>query len=148
MTDKKQQFENWVSQMDIRIFDWAEEKVTEIDFALDFSEESLIKLEQYLLDNFKSEDLKSNDKFVELDAIVSYVGETFRKLLLKSNWSIELEVEDSVYFNLPCIKPKYGGPFSVHQLIQRILAQGKIGVLDKKLVGVRQMEDMLAKANQ
>ena len=70
---------------------------------LDFSPESLLIVEKYILDTYDSMDaILADDQSEALNGLSIYVGQTFRKNL-GGIWTIDFEDEDDADYGLPII---------------------------------------------
>lgn len=145
MSKEQEVFKEWLSNIDVRVFDWAELVQGKINFSLDFSDSSLVFLEGYLLKNYEKEALKESNDKSSLDAIVSYIGEVFIRNIEGCEWKL---YEDSsfVYHNLPCIKPKYGSPLSMHRLLQEVIEVRSGHILNGRFNAVLSTEETIRKA--
>lgn len=122
---KKENFIEWTTFTEDRVNEWSINAPTDITEALDYSPESLKSIEKYILENFDRESLSISENKINLDAIVSYFAETFRRNLPKSIWYIELEDENSIDFNLPCIKTTIGTLINPYYLLKRVVVKNK-----------------------
>ncbi|MFD1395979.1 hypothetical protein ACFQ40_09410 [Kroppenstedtia eburnea] len=70
---------------------------------LDYTPESLLRLEEWILGHYPSVDdlLKESNKET-LDALVRYTGQVYRKNL-KGKWTIHLDDPNYAFFGLPMI---------------------------------------------
>ncbi|MGF7086598.1 hypothetical protein JOD24_000427 [Kroppenstedtia sanguinis] len=70
---------------------------------LDYTPESLLRLEEWMLEHYPSVDdlLKESNKET-LDALVRYTGQVYRKNL-KGKWTIHLDDPNYAFFGLPMI---------------------------------------------
>lgn len=101
-------FETWLFEMDDELEVFIKEASPQIKHKLDFSEESLDALEEWLLAKYKTTDeIMHESQKSMLDRVARYVGETIRK---KYNlvWKIELERPNDVYYGLPVLTDKKG----------------------------------------
>lgn len=70
---------------------------------LDYSPESLLRLEGWILENYPSTDAILDDQEkMTLDALLRYVGEVF-KIHLQGKWDVVLDDPQYVFYNLPII---------------------------------------------
>ncbi|KFZ40562.1 MULTISPECIES: hypothetical protein [Thermoactinomyces] len=70
---------------------------------LDYTPESLLRVEAWVLENYSSPDeiLKDEEKMT-LDGLLRYVGEVF-KIHLQGRWNIHQEDPEHLFYNLPVI---------------------------------------------
>lgn len=102
------EFEVWLFEMDDELDVFISETAAEIGNKLDFSEESLDILEDWMLARYKTVDeLMADSQKIIWDRIARYIGETIRK---KYNliWKIELQRPNDVYYGLPVMTDKKG----------------------------------------
>lgn len=127
MTNSKEElydnFIEWTTFTEDRISQWKKDIPNEVSSKLDWSPESLLVVEEYLLDNYVLEDQQDIEKRSALDAIVSYVGDLIRKNIPETIWKIELEDETNIFYNLPYLVFKLGVPLSPHKLVQDALTE-------------------------
>ncbi|MBA4603641.1 hypothetical protein [Thermoactinomyces mirandus] len=73
---------------------------------LDYSPESLVQLEQWILKRHSSPKSFIKDEKAEvIDAMLRYVGQIYVKHL-KWIWDIELKDQQYVFYSMPLVKPK------------------------------------------
>ncbi|MDF4223554.1 hypothetical protein PXC01_18300 [Maribacter sp. M208] len=142
MNQKEKQFENWKKNTSSRIKSWKKGLIDDDEkLELDFSENSLFKLENYIISKYSPIDLKNQEKNIELDGIVSYIGETLIRLLPESKWIIYTKDKTNVYYNLPCVNTKYSGSISVHFLLREILNAKTFDIIETRLKAVRKCDE-------
>ncbi len=133
MTKSKEEryetFIEWTTFTEDRINEWKKSVPKEIASKLDWTPESLLIVEKYLLDNYSVEYQNSKEKRPALDAIVSYVGDLIRRSIPETIWKIELEDETNIFYNLPYLVFKLGVPLSPHSLVQDALVEKTGSVL-------------------
>jgi hypothetical protein len=97
-------FEQWLFEMDDRLDKFIGIVPRNASMKMDYSVESLSLLENWLLTKYRSvnEILKESEKQI-LDMVARYVGETLRKNL-GGIWTIDLNNETSVYYQMPVIE--------------------------------------------
>ncbi len=122
---KKENFIEWTTFTEDRVDEWSVNAPKEIVEALNYNPESLKVVEKYILDNYDKEALSVPENKTAIDALISYYAETFRRNLPNSIWYIELEDEDSIDFNLPCIKTSIGTLINPYYLFKRVIAKNK-----------------------
>ncbi len=122
---KKENFIEWTTFSEDRVDEWSANAPKEIVEVLDYSPESLKNIEKYILANYDKESLSNPENKIAIDAVISYYAETFRRNLPGSIWYIELEDENSIDFNLPCIKTPIGTLINPYYLIKRVIAKNK-----------------------
>lgn len=106
-------FQYWLMEMDDAIEYFMKSIPNEISIKLDYTPESLLVLEEYILHKYadiESARKKSEAKF--FDGASRYLGELFRKLD-GGKWYIELERKDNFFYGLPQV---VGGKNQVTQL--------------------------------
>jgi len=118
---RKEIFAEWLTFIGDRVKKWKKILPEEISKQLNWSPESLLIIEQYLLNNFKLADQNNKDKREALDAIVSYTGEVFKKHIPETVWKIDVEDPTNIFYNLPYLVFKLGVPVCPHHLIQDAL---------------------------
>lgn len=102
------EFELWLFEMDDELEAFISETAAEISNKLDFSEESLDILEDWMLSRYKTADaLMEDSQKTVLDRIARYIGETIRKKY-GLIWKIELQRPDDVYYGLPVMTDQKG----------------------------------------
>jgi hypothetical protein len=99
-------FEYWLFLMDEEIAEFMNSLPDNISMKMDYSADSLIQLESWLLSKYKTvkEILNASEK-QNLDRFSRYVGETMRKNL-GGIWNIELKNKKNVYYKIPVIEKK------------------------------------------
>jgi len=110
---------------------------------LDFTLDSLQWVEEYLLNNYTIDCLKDQSYYQELDRIVSYIGETIKKLMTNSIWKIFLDDSSNLYYGLPTILTKYSGAISPHFLIREILTLKTNDVLITRIQKAQSYEKLI-----
>ncbi len=120
---KRDNFIEWTTFTEDRVNEWSENAPKELVDALDYSPESLKDVEKYILSNYDKESLSKPENKIAIDALISYYAEVFRRNLPDSIWYIELEDEDSIDFNLPCIKTPIGTLINPYYLLKRVVAK-------------------------
>ncbi|MBO0593946.1 hypothetical protein I2486_21310 [Cellulophaga sp. E16_2] len=146
MNQKEKIFENWKENISNRIKSWKEGIIDkEEKLKLDFSENSLSRLENYIISKYTSIDLKNQEKNTELDGIASYLGETLILLIPESKWIIYTEDKTNVYYNLPCVYTKYSGSISVHFLLREILNAKTSDIIETRLKAVLKCDEEIRK---
>lgn len=120
--EAKKDFEAWVSEIPVKIDRLIERLRGSVDLAEYKGElESIRPISEWILDNFTSiEDLESNPLL--WDELSCYVGEVYRKTL-DSEWAIEMDNEDDVFFKDPVVKcdppPPVAPMYSITTMIDR-----------------------------
>jgi len=101
---EKELFEAWLAEMDDQV-EWFIENMGKNRQKFNFSPESLLDLELFLLNRYKSnEEIRRNSEYDVTDGAARYLGETFNKNT-GSKWFISFEDEKNVYFR----RPQLGG---------------------------------------
>lgn len=73
---------------------------------LDYSPESLLRLEKWILDRHSSpQTLVKNEKAAVLDGMLRYVGQVYVKQL-KWIWDVELNDKNDVFYSMPLVKQR------------------------------------------
>lgn len=121
----KEIFIEWTTFTEDRIEEWSKNAPKELVDTLDYRPESLKLIEKYILEGYDKESLGQPENKVEIDALVSYYGETLRRNIPESIWYIELEDETSVDFNSPAIKVPIGPLLGIYYLLKRVIAKNK-----------------------
>ncbi len=145
--DHLEQFAHWKSTIVNRIQQWKSTFPASIAEKLDMSAESLVILEQYLVDTFPDHVIffnPSNNKTI--DVVCTYIGEVYRlNLPGKQEWKIEddkiIEQETAVYTFEYCVglegcswgeNPTQLIPFVLHVKLGNKLFEHFINSLTKK----------------
>jgi hypothetical protein len=107
--ESQDDFEAYLMFMDdtiVQLFDYLPEEVAQ---QLDFTPESLVPLEKWLLGKYDSSKaiLQPSENWA-LDRVAKYVGQTIRKTA-GGEWHIELENPNYAYYRLPEIRNGRGG---------------------------------------
>jgi len=100
--EMKETFDNWKFVMDDAIPEFLAKLPENLADILDFSLESLLPLEGYLLKHFTPESIKEKENAYWLDGFVRYAGRTFTRNIKGARWEIQLE-EKYIYYGLPVI---------------------------------------------
>lgn len=122
---KQETFIEWTTFIEDRVNEWSTSAPKEIVKTLDYSPESLKVIEQYILSKYTKETLGNSKNKIEIDALVSYYGETLRRNIPNSIWHIELDDENSVDFNTPSVKAPIGPQLGLYYLLKRLVAKNK-----------------------
>jgi transcription termination factor NusB len=99
--EKLENFRTWVAFIDDRVNDWRKKLPENIAKQFDWSLKSLDRMEQYILSNYTHENVLLQENKEAIDAMASYIGETFRLNLPNAKWYIELDDEKNIFFNKP-----------------------------------------------
>lgn len=93
-------FEEWLMILPDEL-EKLQKKLGHLD--LDYTPESLLRLEAWILENYSSPDaiLKDEEKMT-LDGLLRYVGEVF-KIHLQGRWNVKQEDPEYIFYNLPVI---------------------------------------------
>src|SRR5436305_866591 len=106
MAPTRDDFEEWLAQMDDRIDGLLAHLPSDIASQLDYSARSLDVLEGWLLSQYPSTRALLADEAKEaLDEIASYVGEVFRKTI-GGVWTIDLDNPKNAYFRIPVLEDR------------------------------------------
>jgi hypothetical protein len=135
--EKLENFKTWITFIDDRVNDWKKEIPEDIVKQLDWSLESLHEVERYILNNYTREHILNQENKKAIDALASYIGETFRLHLPNARWNLELDDKRNIDFNTPTIvtNPPAGAPISPFPMILRILNDKSGGVLRRIFEG-------------
>ncbi|WP_040309496.1 hypothetical protein [Asticcacaulis biprosthecium] len=99
--DKHDQFEFWLMDMDDAIERFQKTVPQTNSTLLDFSPESLIAVEAFVLARYaKIEDTRPMTEAALLDGAARYVGQVFRKHL-GGKWVIEFKDDKNAFYGLP-----------------------------------------------
>jgi len=124
---KRDEFQQWLFDMDNALEEFINIFKKDENINLDFSPNSLDKVEKWILNNFDSKEdlLKSKNKYL-LNMIAVYIGETFRKNI-GGKWKLDIDNEKSAYFNLPILtdSPKINSPVAPHTLATACISREK-----------------------
>jgi hypothetical protein len=98
-----ERFEHWLADMDDEIARAASRLPSELRDRLDFSPQSLDFLERWMLERFpSSQHVVAPEALVELDGVVRYVGETFRRVL-GGRWVANADDPQNAFYGLPLL---------------------------------------------
>lgn len=102
--ESQDDFEGWLMFMDDAIHQFLDDLPPAVSQRLDFTPESLVPLEEWLLSKYPSAKaiLQPSENWT-LDRVARYVGETIRRTL-GGEWTIELDNQDYAYYRLPEIR--------------------------------------------
>lgn len=102
-------FEHWLFVMDDELATLFSLLPANLSEKLDYSIESLIELESWILNSFDSlESVTSTENKLVLDYLSRYVGEVIRKTA-GGKWDVELDDVDDAFYHLPVlVHEKYG----------------------------------------
>lgn len=108
MAYTQENFQEWLILIDFKMDFFTEEFAKEQNLTLNYSIESLDKLESWILANY--DDIKKLiDDEKMLDYLTVYIGETFRKHL-GGKWYIDLKNKKNAYYSMPVLTdPSYRG---------------------------------------
>jgi hypothetical protein len=101
LIENNDKFEYWLMDMDDALIRFVDTLPTEIKAQIDFSPESLVVLEAWLLSKYSDTDkimLMTESKVV--DGAARYVGEVFRRCL-GGKWVIDFKDKNNVFYGLP-----------------------------------------------
>ncbi|MBH8609261.1 hypothetical protein [Thermoactinomyces sp. CICC 10521] len=98
---KNDLFQYWLMEMGDILDRFIEKMPKELE--LDFSPESLLRIEGWILENYATvgDILKESEKSL-LDSLARYVGEVYRRNL-NGKWKLYLDDPDNVFYELPVI---------------------------------------------
>lgn len=102
-------FEHWLFIMDDELTALFNLLPSDFTAKLDYSIESLIELESWILNRFDSlESVTAPENMLVLDYLSRYVGEVIRRTV-GGKWDIELDDVDDAFYRLPVlVHEKYG----------------------------------------
>ncbi|WP_422859488.1 hypothetical protein ACOKFD_00670 [Flagellimonas sp. S174] len=129
--ERNEDFIEWTTFTEDRFNDWVKPN-PKLAKLLDWSPNSLIIVENYLLENFTIEDLENQENKTPIDAIVSYVAETIRKNIPETIWKIDLEDKTNIYYRLPYLVFKLGAPTCPHDLIKDCVGKREHGMIKSR----------------
>ena len=108
-------FDFWISDMNVALESFFNELPANVRAALDESPESLDALEAWILERYPdSAHMIAADQASNVDGASRYIGEVFRKAH-GGHWDIDLDHQESLFFSLPFLT---GGstPIAPHSL--------------------------------
>lgn len=104
MTKEQDQFEFWLMDMDDAIDRFLHSIPAELVSRLDFSDQSLKALEDFVLKTYPDvEAIKKSGEAQMVDGMARYVGEVFRKNL-GGSWFIDHSDKKNAFYGLPQLK--------------------------------------------
>ncbi|HYF67413.1 MAG TPA: hypothetical protein VD884_04720 [Ohtaekwangia sp.] len=121
--EKLENFKTWVTFIDDRVNNWKKEIPEDIANQFDWSLKSLPQVERYILSHYTRERVANIENKKDIDAIASYIGETFRLHLPNARWSLEIDDKRNIDYNIPTVvtTPLAGAPISPFSMILRVL---------------------------
>ena len=132
--EKRDQFEWWLTCIPDKVEALIDRLPPEVGSKLNYSLESLSLLEKHLIENYTVESMTKDKEF--WDCLASYIGTTYRRLIPKAGWQIELENEKDVFYNRPVLVLE-GSPFppiSPHTDVTTLLDRRKGVTLTKTVL--------------
>lgn len=138
--EKRDQFQWWLTCIPDKVETLHDELPSQISSKLDYTLDSLQMLENYLIQNYTVDIImKRKDLW---DALASYVGTSFRRLIANSEWYIELDNEHDIFYNKPVLITKNSlfPPISPHSSITTLLDRKKGTHLTKTVLN-RNMQE-------
>lgn len=111
-------FDAWLTDMDDALDHFREHVPAVLAEQLDYSPESLVALENWLLQRYPDqESFKTDSSLALVDGIVRYVGETFVRSL-GAHWTLSRNPKN-VYYGLPIVTghPRETTPQCPHKLV-------------------------------
>lgn len=123
MNKKRDWFEWWLTINPDRIYELFEILPHSLVEKLNYSLESLLVLEEYLLNNYTYDNIIQMEKKSILDNLSRYVGEVARRNLKEAKWDLYLKDKKNIYYNVPIISAPniFGGMFCPSYVICRSL---------------------------
>lgn len=98
---RRENFEEWLFEMDDALQQFVDGIVESTRSQLDFSPESLDVLEAWVLERYSNpEELMKPEAKHVLDGVARYIGETYRKKI-GGRWQIRLDDPKYAFFGLP-----------------------------------------------
>jgi hypothetical protein len=122
---KQGNFIEWTTFIEDRVDEWFKSIKVDLSNQLDYSPDSLITIEEYILSNFTKDSLSNEKCKMQIDATISYYAETLLRNLPESTWFLDIDDESSYYYNLPSIKTTIGTMICPHKLLPRIIHKNK-----------------------
>lgn len=105
-----EQFQAWLNYMETALEDFLERFPADVKEKLDYSPESLLTLEEWLISHFSdSDDLLKTENSLILDGFARYIGTTFQKAV-QGNWTISFNDPNEIYHGLPVVDNMQGVP--------------------------------------
>ncbi len=104
--ERKENFEWWITSLPDQIQELKNNVPFEISNGLDESLKSLDIIENYIIENYTIEFLKSESGKNILNNLASYIAATINGLIPKLKWYIEVEDESDIYYCLPVLRKK------------------------------------------
>jgi hypothetical protein len=132
--EKRVNFLDWVTFIEDRVNQWKKHLPRELSEKLDWSIDSFSTLERFVLENYTIEQFRDPANKDAVDALASYIGETYRLNLPNAKWEIELDEESDINFNAPAVTtvPPAGVPINPFPLVFRII-NNKSGDILKRI---------------
>lgn len=104
MTEEQDQFEFWLMDMDDAIENFRRSIPAELASRLDFSDQSLKALEDFVLQTYPGvEAVTKPGEATTVDGMARYVGEVFRKHL-GGRWFVDHSDRKNAFYGLPQLK--------------------------------------------
>jgi len=122
---KQGNFIEWTTFIEDRVDEWSKSVKAELSNKLDYSPDSLLAIEEYILSNFTKDSLSDEQCKMQIDATISYYAETLLRNLPESFWFLDLDDESSYFYNLPSIKTPIGTMICPHKLLPRLIHKNK-----------------------
>ena len=137
--EKLENFQTWVTFIDDRVNDWKKKLPENIAKQFDWSLKSLDEIEQYILSNYTRENVLLQENKEAIDAMASYIGETFRLNLPNARWNLELDDKRNIDFNVPTVVtiPQAGAPINPFPMILLILNDKSGSILKEIFEGTK-----------
>ena len=121
--ERFERFEEWLGYMPEALEKWMENLPSDLRDQLDYSIESLGKLEEWLIAEFPdARSAVGGDNFEIGDGAARYVGETLRKSL-GGTWDMDVSDPNGIVFGVPSMRgfPKGGPPVVPLRLVVNAL---------------------------
>ncbi len=132
--EREERFEWWITCIPDKIEELRENLPKYISEKLDLSIISINILENYIIDTYEAEFLKSNKGGVLLSQLASYIGQVIKNTLPDATWYMELNNETDIYFGLPVLKFKENIPLSPYHLPLTAIAKNKGDLISSKII--------------
>lgn len=108
MSYTKNNFQEWIFYISDKMDYFTEVFAEENNLKLDFSIESLDKLEKWIIEHYPTIDQLKDDSKI-LDLLTIYIGQTLKKYI-GGKWYMDLENEENAYYHMPVLtSPDYKG---------------------------------------
>lgn len=117
--EKEEQFDWWITCIPDKITALKRRLPEDISSRLDYSIESLDVLEKYLLEKYSIDQMQQDKEL--WDYCASYLGRTYKRNVFNSEWYIELDDEQNLFYNRPSLRVADKVNFVPHSYITAAL---------------------------